>query len=497
MNTTRYQACTLRVRPESKTKSSPCVFCVFERLSRFVARRGGAFAHDDETRRAARHRRRAVGRAAPRRARRRARGGRARAGAARGADPTDRAPRASNDTRACASRTTCSSARTARRSRRRSSATSSAAATMTSSTSSRSRSCRSASPRSTARGGRACTATTSARRWPTSCARSRSRGDYSALADGRRAVAAWPFIECMEFASGDPAAADGCLAAAPGVNASAVRACYAAEFDDVMHAAGAVTGELCNEPSGCLEWTPWVTIDGVQLPWGASGSPGYHDEKLIDAICNAYEGEPPASCTNSSPTAPPSSVAAAVATRAEFPRARAGARRGRPRAGRARGGYGAPASPRGAAHPPPQAERRAQSRRAPAGSSPTIRGYAIVSPRWRKARARRARSRAQQCSPDVGEALSARARIARARGGRRSPRPSRRARSSRFDEGSGRTASPVRSWLIPAPGRTAREASSSLTEPYVLEPTVNCLRWAVRRGSAARRFCWKSGLDGC
>ena len=147
-------------------------------------------------------------------------------------------------------------------------------------------------------------------------------GDYSALADGRTAVAAWPFIECMEYASGDPAAADGCLAAAPGVNASAVRACYAAEFDDVMHAAGAVTGELCNEPSGCLEWTPWVTIDGV-LPWGASGSPGYHDEKLIDAICNAYEGEPPASCTNSSlHPAPPSSVAAAVATRAEF-RARA------------------------------------------------------------------------------------------------------------------------------------------------------------------------------
>ena len=143
-------------------------------------------------------------------------------------------------------------------------------------------------------------------------------GDYSAIADGRTSEAAWPFIECMEFASGDPAAADGCLAATAAVNATAVRACYEHEFDAVMHAAGAVTGELCNEPSGCLEWTPWVTIDGV-LPWGASGSPGYHDEKLIDAICNAYEGEPPASCTNSSLHPAPPASSAAAGLRAEAP----------------------------------------------------------------------------------------------------------------------------------------------------------------------------------
>jgi len=126
-------------------------------------------------------------------------------------------------------------------------------------------------------------------------------GDYSALADGRTSEAAWPFILCMEEASGDPSHADACLTAnADAVNASAVRTCYAEEFDDVMAAAGAVTGELCNGPSGCLEWTPWVTIDGV-LPWGESGSPGYDDNELIDAICLAYEGSPkPASCTNSS-----------------------------------------------------------------------------------------------------------------------------------------------------------------------------------------------------
>ena len=38
----------------------------------------------------------------------------------------------------------------------------------------------------------------------------RQAGERASRADGRTSEAAWPFIECMEFASGDPAAADGC-----------------------------------------------------------------------------------------------------------------------------------------------------------------------------------------------------------------------------------------------------------------------------------------------
>ena len=73
------------------------------------------------------------------------------------------------------------------------------------------------------------------------------------IASGATSKAAWPFIECMEEAGSDPTHAAWCLNDTRKINASAVLDCYENEYDAVLTAAGAVTGELCNSPSGCLE----------------------------------------------------------------------------------------------------------------------------------------------------------------------------------------------------------------------------------------------------
>jgi hypothetical protein len=115
-----------------------------------------------------------------------------------------------------------------------------------------------------------------------SCVEYKLSGDIGSIEKGDTALAAWPFILCMEQAEGDPTQAQTCYESNMNTTAlpwSTVNSCYNNEAEVVQTAAMKAT------PTH--DYVPWVTVNGELLQ---------HTGLLQKAICDAYTGTPPESC---------------------------------------------------------------------------------------------------------------------------------------------------------------------------------------------------------
>jgi hypothetical protein len=115
-------------------------------------------------------------------------------------------------------------------------------------------------------------------------------GNTSAIITGESSLAAWPFIQCMEFNEGASSAASSCYAstmATSGVPYSTITACAANEASDVQKAG--------KEATPTHDYVPWVLVDGKLLS---------NTNLLLPTICKAYTGPAPASCSRNLNEAP-------------------------------------------------------------------------------------------------------------------------------------------------------------------------------------------------
>lgn len=117
------------------------------------------------------------------------------------------------------------------------------------------------------------------------CVEYKLSGNVDSIESGDTALAAWPFILCMEQAEGDPTQAETCYESNMNVTDvpwSTISSCSSDESDLVQ-----TTAMKSTVPH---DYVPWVTIDGVQLE---------HTRLLQQAICDAYTGTKPESCKGS------------------------------------------------------------------------------------------------------------------------------------------------------------------------------------------------------
>lgn len=108
-------------------------------------------------------------------------------------------------------------------------------------------------------------------------------GDINSIETGDTSMAAWPFILCMEEAEGNPAAAQSCYESnmdSTSVTWSTIEDCSKNEADVVQNAAMKATVDH--------DYVPWVLVDGKLLQ---------NTNMLTKAVCDAYTGTPPASCS--------------------------------------------------------------------------------------------------------------------------------------------------------------------------------------------------------
>jgi hypothetical protein len=96
-------------------------------------------------------------------------------------------------------------------------------------------------------------------------------------------MTAFPFLQCMEEAEGDPSAAEPCfsktLAKTSKLTWEDITKCSATEGNDVQAEAAIAT------PSH--DYVPWVLVDGTLLE---------NTNLLQQTICKDYTGPKPSSC---------------------------------------------------------------------------------------------------------------------------------------------------------------------------------------------------------
>lgn len=114
------------------------------------------------------------------------------------------------------------------------------------------------------------------------CTQYKLSGNIDSISSGDTSMAAWPFILCMEEEDGNPAQGQACFESTMNTTAlswSTVDACLKDEYDLVQNAAMKAT------PSH--DYVPWALVDGALLE---------NTNLLQKAVCDAYTGQPPASC---------------------------------------------------------------------------------------------------------------------------------------------------------------------------------------------------------
>lgn len=122
------------------------------------------------------------------------------------------------------------------------------------------------------------------------CVQYKLSGDINSIEKGDTSEAAWPFILCMEEAGGELSNGETCFGSTMNTTAlswDTVQTCYDDEYDLVMNA-----GKKATDPNH--EWVPWALVDGVLLEYTSL---------LQKAVCDAYTGPAPASCSRAPTTA--------------------------------------------------------------------------------------------------------------------------------------------------------------------------------------------------
>ena len=107
-------------------------------------------------------------------------------------------------------------------------------------------------------------------------------GNISSISTGDTAYTAFPFIQCIEKAEGDPSSVQGCYKdnlAKIGPSWSVIQECFDKQYDEVQGAAAATTP--------VHQYVPWVLVDGQLVD---------NTDLLTTYICKAYTGPKPASC---------------------------------------------------------------------------------------------------------------------------------------------------------------------------------------------------------
>lgn len=114
------------------------------------------------------------------------------------------------------------------------------------------------------------------------CTMYKLSGDINSIIDGSTSEQAWPFIQCMELAEGDPTKGESCFSstlASSGLTWQTVVECSEQEELDVQNAGMKATPKH--------DYVPWVVVDDVLLS---------NTNSLLSSICKAYTGPPPVSC---------------------------------------------------------------------------------------------------------------------------------------------------------------------------------------------------------
>jgi interferon gamma-inducible protein 30 len=115
------------------------------------------------------------------------------------------------------------------------------------------------------------------------CTQYKLSGDINSITTGDTSFAAWPFILCMEEAEGNPLQGQSCFESTMNstqLSWSTVSTCVQEEFNTVTTAA--------KQNTPAHDYVPWCLVDGVVLE---------NTNLLQKAICDAYTGVPPASCS--------------------------------------------------------------------------------------------------------------------------------------------------------------------------------------------------------
>lgn len=117
------------------------------------------------------------------------------------------------------------------------------------------------------------------------CTQYKLSGSLDSISTGDTSLEAWPFILCMEEAEGNPTYGQSCYESTMGAyNAtipwSTISACSVDEFSEVTTAAMNATPDH--------DYVPWCLVDGELLE---------NTNLLQKAICDAYTGTPPSSCS--------------------------------------------------------------------------------------------------------------------------------------------------------------------------------------------------------
>jgi len=115
------------------------------------------------------------------------------------------------------------------------------------------------------------------------CAQYKLSGDINSISTGDTSMAAWPFILCMEEADGNPNKGSSCWSSSMNANVTwtTISTCVDKEYNTVQAAGAAATPKH--------SYVPWVLVDGEVLE---------NTNMLQKAICDAYTGTPPASCSH-------------------------------------------------------------------------------------------------------------------------------------------------------------------------------------------------------
>lgn len=108
-------------------------------------------------------------------------------------------------------------------------------------------------------------------------------GNISAINTGETSLTAFPYLQCMELAEGDPSVSESCynenLAESVGISWDVISTCASEESDDVQAEAALAT------PTH--DYVPWILVDDTLLE---------HTNALVASICKAYTGPSPSSC---------------------------------------------------------------------------------------------------------------------------------------------------------------------------------------------------------
>jgi len=115
------------------------------------------------------------------------------------------------------------------------------------------------------------------------CTQYKLSNDIESITTGDTSLAAWPFVLCMEEEEGNPLKGQSCYESTMNstkLSWDVVATCVEEEFTTVTTKA--------MEETPKHDFVPWCLVDGVVLE---------NTNLLQKAICDAYTGVPPASCS--------------------------------------------------------------------------------------------------------------------------------------------------------------------------------------------------------